>query len=129
MEKKKQICLFPPHILKKLAKRRPTELHAQIALFVSKTLEEELTRRYPAQLSRRDFRVSVAKQCFESFLNGMAYARLFHDEPSTEEEMREYLKSLDIEAPRLKENPLDDDDDELYDVTLEDDYDGAQIPS
>lgn len=129
MEKKKQISLFPPHILKKLVKRRPTKLHMQIALIVSKQFEEELTRRYPAQLFRHDIRVSVAKQCFESFLNGMAYARIFHDEPSTEEEMREYVNSLGIEAPRLRENPLDDDDDELYDVTPDDDYDGSQIPS
>lgn len=129
MEKKKQICLFPPHIFKKLVKRRPTELHMQIALLVSRQFEEELKRRYPTQILPPDIRVSVAKQCFDSFLNGMGYARLFHDEPSTEEEMREYVNSLGIETPRLRENPLDDDDDELYDVTPDDDYDGSQIQS
>lgn len=105
--KKKQQVLFPPHLLQAMAAKRPSELDAQIALLVSMQFESELTRRFPAQLaSRLDFRSAVGKQCFEAFLNGMGYARLFHDSPSAEEEMKEYLSRLDIQAPRLRENPL-----------------------
>lgn len=132
-EKKKQICLFPPSLLKKVASKRPTELHTQIALLVSQQFEQELTRAYPAQLSRRDIRVRAAHAMFESFLNGMAYARLFHDEPATEKEMKEYLESFGIEAPRLKENPLKDEDDEeedpLYDAMDDDEGELPDTPS